>query len=421
MEYKGDEVIAFNLSQQMVTVEHFPLRGLTASFGAANPPLFIYLIALPALFCKNNPVIQTGFIAMLNLMAIAVSYLMIRYHLGRFEAIIATAFFAVSTWAIVFSRKLWAQNSIVLFSVLTLFFITKALRSNKKKDFLMAGLFSIILFQLHFSGLFILLAIAAIYFINKKSFLLRSFVKGALLGLVLLIPFMLHQFQIDFKDVRLIFNKIFQFSDPHRQFKLLYPFYSLMLVGGLKTYILLGFDYIVFLSSMPKWLHYLAYAVFAGEIGLIILGIYYSFKSRKNNSFYLINLLWFLVPTLLLSVTKIGDQPFYYLICFPSQFVLMAIALKEIKDNVLLKKITLLGIVVVLLTTIAFNFYLGQFIINKKTIKGDYGWAYREKMEFVKDLYQQAGLDEKKANSCRCLNGKNQSEVLELFLVKLGK
>jgi 4-amino-4-deoxy-L-arabinose transferase-like glycosyltransferase len=419
MEYKADERYAFLLAKDLVKEGRFPLKGLGASVGVANPPLFIYLISAFALI-KSSPLFIVGGIACLNILAVILTFFFTKKYLGKFAAVSAMGFFSLSTWAIFYSRKLWATDYLPLFSTLFLFFLMKAFKEKEGKlSFLLAGFFGILLFQIHYSGLLVFPYLLLIYFCHQKKFKLKPFFLGALLALIFFLPFLLWQRQTNFNDFEKIMKIIFSFGFSDRKFQLIYPFYPFILSGGLKTFEFLGFDYLPFLASLPKFVHWGSYAVFTSEIILIILGLIFSFKFWKKDVFYSMIALWFLLPVFVLSLTKIGDKPFYYAISFPAQFILIAIALSQIRKIKILKYLSCFGIVAAFLMMAIFNFYLGKFIVQKRVIRGEYGWVYRDKINFIKNFGQELRLDFQDINTSSLASGHNSWEIRRLLAESL--
>src|SRR6185437_1254586 len=71
-EFKADEALAVRIGRDVL---HGDIRtvGLTSSTGAANPPLFVYLTAIPLAF-RNDPLAATAFVGVLGVIAAALTY-----------------------------------------------------------------------------------------------------------------------------------------------------------------------------------------------------------------------------------------------------------------------------------------------------------------------------------------------------------
>ena len=111
-EFKLDEANLSRLSLNLVRGIEFPLTGIGSSAGIVNPPLAAWLLALPYAV-SPSPIVATGFVALLNVIAVAACYGLTRRWLGSapvWAALLATLLFAAAPWAVIYSRKIWAQN-----------------------------------------------------------------------------------------------------------------------------------------------------------------------------------------------------------------------------------------------------------------------------------------------------------------------
>lgn len=121
-EFKQDEANLSQIAHQMARTGVIPLRSIGASTGVVNLPLAAWLLAIPYAV-SGSPLVATAFLAGLNVLAVALCYAMTRswfkswsdqYVLG---ALVAALLFAVAPWAVVYARKLWANDFLPLFAV----------------------------------------------------------------------------------------------------------------------------------------------------------------------------------------------------------------------------------------------------------------------------------------------------------------
>ena len=108
-EFKGDEARLMALSLEMASLQRFPLRGISSSVGVPNFPASVWLYALP-LFVSHHAYAPTLFTGLLNVFAVFGAWWLARRYWGPRAALLAALLFAVSPWAVVHSRKIWAQN-----------------------------------------------------------------------------------------------------------------------------------------------------------------------------------------------------------------------------------------------------------------------------------------------------------------------
>src|SRR5206468_10850527 len=115
VEFKSDEAVAVGLARRVLHGE-LPTVGLESSVGALNPPLFVYLTAIP-LSVRDDPLAATAFMGVLAVVAVALTYVVLRPRFGALAALTAAALFATAPWAVLYGRKIWAQDALPVFTV----------------------------------------------------------------------------------------------------------------------------------------------------------------------------------------------------------------------------------------------------------------------------------------------------------------
>ena len=85
MEFKKDEWRLHRLAVAQAEGK-LQLHGLTSSVGVYNPPMAVYLFALPAFF-NQDPVFLAYLPALLNTVAVGLTYLLARKWLSRWAAL----------------------------------------------------------------------------------------------------------------------------------------------------------------------------------------------------------------------------------------------------------------------------------------------------------------------------------------------
>jgi hypothetical protein len=121
-EFKQDEANLSQIAYNMARTGVIPLHSIGSSTGVMNLPLGVWLLAIPYAV-SGSPIVATAFLAGLNVLAVACCYALARawfkpwsryYILG---ALVAALLFATAPWAVLFSRKLWANNFFPLFVI----------------------------------------------------------------------------------------------------------------------------------------------------------------------------------------------------------------------------------------------------------------------------------------------------------------
>ena len=117
MEFKGDEAVALRLALPIFETGEWPQVGLMSSVGIHNPPFFIYMLALP-MAISMDPVWVTGsLVGLLAVITVLWTYWVVRPRWGMMAAFSAALLFACSPWAVLYARKIWAQDVLPIFCV----------------------------------------------------------------------------------------------------------------------------------------------------------------------------------------------------------------------------------------------------------------------------------------------------------------
>jgi len=157
-EFKRDEA---NLSQRALDLVHgrdFPLLGLSSSVDVPNPPISVYLFAIPYAV-DGSPVTATLFVGLLNVIAVALTWGLARRYYGWRAAIIAGLLYAASPWGILYSRKIWAQDLLPPFVVATVLTGLLGLGEGKRRARLAHWPLLALTVQIHYAA-FILIPLS---------------------------------------------------------------------------------------------------------------------------------------------------------------------------------------------------------------------------------------------------------------------
>jgi hypothetical protein len=109
VEFRHDEATLSLLAQAMADGDGLALTGMPSSVGVPNPPVSVWVMALPYLI-SDDPLMATLYVAALNVAGVGLLYALVYRTLGRNPALVAGIAYAVNPWAIFYSRKIWAQD-----------------------------------------------------------------------------------------------------------------------------------------------------------------------------------------------------------------------------------------------------------------------------------------------------------------------
>jgi hypothetical protein len=195
-EFKLDEAHLSQIAFDMARYGVIPLTGIGSSVGIVNPPLAAWLLAIPYAV-SSSPIVATSFIALLNVVAVALCYgLSCRMFapLGErawFTALIAALLFAVAPWAVIHSRKVWAQDLLPLFVMLYVWFGYRAFVQRKAWSLIGHGLALAAMIQIHYSAVW-LIPVSVVWLIAfARRVRLAPLVVTALVGALAFAPFVI--------------------------------------------------------------------------------------------------------------------------------------------------------------------------------------------------------------------------------------
>ena len=207
LEFQGDEAFAAHLALKCVKEGRLPSAGLMSSVGVTNPPLFIYLL-IPMFLLSANPVFVSCCIAALGLAAVAACWWIGKKYYGSTAGLTAAAFFAVSPWAVIYSRKVWAQDFVPVFATATMWAMHALVLGKKQKAVFWVVLLPLCVIQIHFSGFALTATVLAILLWLRPKIDWRFAVAGLFTALVLMIPYLQLQSKTSWADFRRAVNTV---------------------------------------------------------------------------------------------------------------------------------------------------------------------------------------------------------------------
>jgi len=199
MEWKADEIWMFETARAIADGRQaWPPVGMASSAGLVNPGLSVWIFALLA-FVAKTPVAMVRWVQGLNVLALWLAVVWVVRHLrGPAERAIGLhglALAAVSPIAILFSRKLWAQDLLPIWAVG--FWLAHGSRQRRWGAWVW-GLVGALIGQVHMSGFFLAAAVWmwTLYADGRSGRLGQVrwgwWLGGTLLGLLPLLPWLSH-------------------------------------------------------------------------------------------------------------------------------------------------------------------------------------------------------------------------------------
>ncbi|HXI83781.1 MAG TPA: hypothetical protein VNL17_06790 [Verrucomicrobiae bacterium] len=192
LEFKGDEAFAANRALEFVRGGKLPTSGLMSSVGVSNPPLFIWLL-IPMFFITSSIAGVCCLIAGLGLAAVVATWWIGRKYYGSLAGLVASALFATAPWAVIYSRKIWAQDFVPVFATATIWAMHALILGKKPKAVFWVLCLPLCVIQIHYSGFALTATVVAILLLLRPKIDWRLAVAGVALAAVLAVPYVMAQ------------------------------------------------------------------------------------------------------------------------------------------------------------------------------------------------------------------------------------
>ncbi|MCZ7667315.1 MAG: hypothetical protein M5U34_08945 [Chloroflexi bacterium] len=322
-EFKADEARLLALALEMAEGQ-IPLRGISSSVGLPNFPTSVWLYALPLLVWPH-PYAATLFTGLLNTGAVLACYWLVRRYWGLMAAVAATLLFAVSPWAVIFSRKIWAQNLLPLFVMLWLIGLALALVERKPRFIWLVLVALALAVQIHLAALALAPATLVLLLLFWRRISWRDLLIGTGLGVLTAVPFLFYLSQ----QRSLIGEGLAKAGGEAVGFSLEALNFARMMSVGNDLHSLVGAAQVeMFLAQAPQMgrIEWLITAVLI--ISLIYLGVtVWQKRGSKQADMALIVLVWaFSLPLFFLFWRSSPVYLHYFIALLPAPYIAFGVA-----------------------------------------------------------------------------------------------
>ena len=337
VEFKRDEANLSVLALDMARGHGIPLLGIDSSVGIRNAPVNAWVMSIPYLF-SSDPTLATQYVGLLNVIAVIITYALARRYYGPQAAIIAGLMLAVSPWAVVYSRKIWAQDLLPLFVVATVATgILGFVEGKRWAQWLHLPLLSLT-GQIHYVT-FVLIPITLILLVVGRRRLTRAFYLSVGITVLVTLPFLIGIVQ-EARQHPEMFQRIATSGVKVNQPDKDNPDglhltgdsaqYAWLTITGTDIHSFAGADaFRQYLASVPD-----AYPVFH-TFGVMILlaGVWLLVRSIMRHDartpIDLTMLVWLVCTPLVFSLTWTPVYPHYMVIILPAAFLVLGIGLSD--------------------------------------------------------------------------------------------
>lgn len=410
IEFKYDEANALFVVTEFLKQPYFIQVAGVSSIGVNYFPLQFYMLAILGTI-TTDPIGLSFVIALINTLLIPIFYLVIKKYYGQLVSFFSALVLATSPWIILFSRKIWNPDLILILLIPAIYFFHKLVVDGQKKAILPLAALLILIFQLQLSGLFLIAATVFILWRLKTKIDTKKLFLGIAIAFIAAIPYLVYQLTSEpfCKDCRAFFGyqgagKTFDFNNFLR---------PLEIISGSYFQNPLGNDYSLFVSQFP--IVNILNLVFLVSMIIPLIGLYFVIKNHQYTY-----LAWFvfLVP-LLMFITATPARMYYFIILAPFVAILYGLGTRYLlsvipvhtgiqltenqkndsnilldsrlrgndkKQKILTTRYLLLATLTIpLLANLIFNFYFYSFIGEKKVIDGDYGPIFPVTRDYVEE------------------------------------
>jgi hypothetical protein len=195
-EFKFSEARLEALALEVTREGRLPLVGVPSSAGFDHSPISVYLY-VPAFLFTANPLPATIFGGLVGVAAVALCWWLARRWPGggRWSALIAALLFAVSPWAVAFSRKIWQVTFVPFLTLAFAGLAISALVGGRRWNLAWSLMIFALLVQVHPSAVWLLVALLFWLAVFWRQVRLGPLLVGGALGTLTAMPFLIHQMQ----------------------------------------------------------------------------------------------------------------------------------------------------------------------------------------------------------------------------------
>jgi hypothetical protein len=409
MEFKADECRLHALALKQAQGD-MQLAGLASSAGIHNPAMAVNLFTIPALFTKD-PVRFALLPAILNTIALFAGYVLARHWMSRPAALVAMFLFAVSPWAVLTSRKIWAQDLLPLFTIAFFLAVMAWLRKGRAWHVVAIFVTLAVINQIHYSTLAFWPIVAVAAWQRRRKGILAYWLAGAAIYIVMWLPFIVYEagtWPADYARYEYEESRGLDTSVQENIAKAVCWQVALMGQGGfdfvlggsskafgttVSLYPWLTVVFSLVFSSVYPWLTVVFLLVFSSALVATL------FALKKQPDLWVL-VTWVGLPTLVLSFHAIIFH--YFIACYPVTFLMTGVlvdaatvwAASRIPSRsfrAALATVAIAFLLVIGSSEVKFFTRFLDFVSARGGAQGDYGITYRDKLNVATYLEGAAG------------------------------
>jgi len=411
VEFKSDESGICTIAANMIEQGGLATHGLVSGTGLSNFPMFAYLL-VPFVAASREPMFLTAMIALANVAAVALTYVGCAHRWGRGVAFWSALLMSCSPLAVLYSRKIWAQDVLPVLLVPAVFGLLALLNGEKKRIFSVVLLCGVAAMT-HLSGLCAILSVATCLLIFRPTLCWKRLGVAVVTLAILASPFAYYVIS-EGQDERELFGEYLSGRGTAEELK---P--SLVQIVRHATDIAAGNLFAVYPEATPDdkdvWG---VWGSLGGRIGrflfamatlaLIVRVVLRTRSGRRKAEDSGVSkreasvlLVWLAIPILVYWVTGVRVSIHYFIVTFPVPFVVMGLFLdhlrqagRRIRDPISSSLAQALPVALglgVCISGVVSTVTFASQIDRSGGAAGDYGVALKHKLDAVEYIQQRAG------------------------------
>lgn len=392
-EFKADEARLLKLAFDMADGGRLALRGIGSSVGFPNFPMSVWLYALPS-FLSLHPYAATIFTGLLNTLAIVGCFWLVRRYWGTDIALLTMLLLAVSPWAILYSRKIWAQNLLPLFVLGWAASGVLAFIEGRRRFLWLHLLCLAIVVQIHLAAIGLVPATAVYLLVFRRRLVWRDLIIGGFLGLITAVPFLLYLNQ-NGTFTRLLNRNTASLATESAQVAWTDGFHFVWLLStGREIHSLAGpVAFQSYLARVPDLtaVHFLYTLLILLGIVVVVQQAWQNWQEPRSQVGLFV-LVWLLVPPLFFAFWR--SSPIflhYFIVTLPAQFVVIGIGVQWLVAQTWLQAGSRMAVWAVLIAAAALQLYIWVALlsfINSTPTPGGFGISLAQRLEGVEKAKQ---------------------------------
>ncbi len=368
-EFDTDQAVLASFSRGAVTHGLIPVTSNMASIGIANPPGYGYLL-MPIAALTANPLAVVIFTALLNIIAVMLTYVFTRRYYGRLAGTVAALLYATTFQDVFFGRFIWQPNLLPFFAIFFIWTLFWGAVEHRPGWLAIALPLLGFMLQLHATSMYLALPLTLTLALAYKTVRWRDLVIGLGLFALMFSTYVIWEASTHFADLQILLST--SHNAAHFDSDGLHLYLNFLVPYVIEPYFPLSAhpqSLLSHLLPLLKWERWAMYAITGGGLlvaGLGVLGLrriqlmpqarvsegadlsapvneetsrsswqklwhwWSTFSASPQRCGLLLLLAWQIPPLLLISRHSIPLQFQYFMVFLPGPFILIGLLFSQL-------------------------------------------------------------------------------------------